>query len=220
MISNDNLRTVRRYLLDLNAQAGAKLPTERALAQVLELSRGAVREALSVMEAEGYVVRKIGSGTYMAPKGGSDSSGITSSLDATPRQIIEARVAFEPNIAGLAAMNGRKQDMERLKECAEAYHRANDFDSYEIADRDFHAAIAAATHNPVLISAYQAFTEAYAAAEWGGLRQRFLTKERRVESRREHDQILNAIRNRDSEGATAAARQHLQYVIAAFLKVS
>lgn len=220
MSDSDSLRMVRRYLLDMNAPAGARLPTERALAQTLELSRGAVREALSVMEAEGAVVRKIGSGTYMADKGASHSSVTSPLLDATPRQIIEARVAFEPNIAGLAAMNGRKQDMERLTECAKAYHSANHFDAYEIADRDFHVAIAAATHNPVLISAYQSFTEAYTAAEWGGSRQRFLTAERRVESRREHDQILQAIRNRDPEAATAAARRHLEYVIAAFLKVA
>ena len=220
MSDSASLRIVRRYLWDLDAQTGKKLPTERALAQTLGLSRGAVREALSVMEAEGVVVRKVGSGTYMAAKGGIHSSRITPLLGATPRQIIEARVAFEPNIAGLAAMNGRKQDMERLAECARAYHGANHFDAYEIADRNFHVAIAAATHNPVLISAYQAFTEAYSAAEWGGLRQRFLTEERRVESRREHDQILKAIRNRDSEAAAAAARQHLEYVIAAFLKVA
>ena len=220
MIHEGNLRTVQRYLLGLKAPEGAKLPTERVLAQTLGLSRGAVREALSVMEAEGHIVRRIGSGTYMAAKEDTHPPGMAPSLDATPRQIIEARVAFEPYVAGLAAMNGRKRDMERLLECAAAYHRADDFDSYEIADRDFHAAIAAATHNPVLVSAYQAFAEAHAAAEWGGLRQRFLTKERRVASRQEHDQILDAIRSRDSEAATLATRQHLEQIFAAFLKVS
>ncbi|HWL29798.1 MAG TPA: FCD domain-containing protein [Burkholderiaceae bacterium] len=219
MSDSPSLRTVRRHLFDLDAKAGEKLPTERVLAQTLGLSRSAVREALSVMEAEGVVVRKVGSGTYMAATGGIHSSRMSPLLDATPRQIIEARVAFEPNIAGLAAMNGRKQDMERLAECAKAYHSANHFDAYEVADRNFHVALAAATHNPVVISAYQAFTEATSAAEWGGLRQRFLTEERRVESRREHDEILKAVRNRDSEGAAAAARRHLEYVIAAFLKV-
>jgi DNA-binding FadR family transcriptional regulator len=218
MINEANLRAVRRLLLSPDARDGAKLPTERAMAEALGLSRGVIRGALAVMESEGLLVRKVGSGTYLAPKDEGAASAVPSLLDATPRQIVEARFAFEPHIAGIAAMNCSRQDIEHLAQCADAYRRADDFDSYETADESFHAAIAAATHNPVVISAYQTFNAAHAAAEWGGLRQRFLTAERRAASRREHDRILAAIRSRDAEAAAAAARQHLKYIASALLR--
>lgn len=218
MIDDAHLRAVRRFLLSSGVAEGAKLPTERAMAQALGLTRGVVRGALGVLESEGRIVRKVGSGTYLAPKGGSGARGESSLLDANPRQIMEARFAFEPYIAGIAAMNCNKQDIERLTECAEAYRRADEFDAFEVADEGFHAAIAAATHNPVVVCAYETFKAAHAAAEWGGLRERFLTAERRVASRQEHDCILDAIRGRDSEAAIAATQNHLRQIVGALIE--
>src|SRR6188768_849234 len=44
---------------------GAKLPNERELAQELKTSRTAVRSALAMMERQGLVSRRVGSGTYL-----------------------------------------------------------------------------------------------------------------------------------------------------------
>ncbi len=45
---------------------GSKLPTERALSERLRVPRSAVRDVLSVFEAQQKVVRIMGSGTYVA----------------------------------------------------------------------------------------------------------------------------------------------------------
>ena len=138
-------------------------------------------------------------------------------LDVNPKQIVEARLAFEPNLATLAAMNCTTLDLERLYECSRRYHSADSFDAYEVADSSFHRAIAMATHNPLLISAYETFMAADEQAEWGNISQRFLTAERRVASREEHDKILAAIRNRDQAAAFSAAREHVQHIISSLL---
>ncbi|MDN7180365.1 FCD domain-containing protein [Caballeronia sp. SEWSISQ10-4 2] len=224
-MKNDvNVEMVRSHLLDTGATAGAKLPTERVLAEQLGVSRNVIRKALSLMEIEGRVMRKVGSGTYLVKQtagGAAERAGPTraqaEALDVSPKQIVEARFAFEPNLASLAAMNCTTLDLERLGECARRYHRADNFDAYEAADEGFHRAIALATHNPLLISAYEDFMTADAQAEWGSIRQRFLTAERRVASRKEHDKILAAIRSRDSAAAFGAAREHLQYITSALL---
>jgi DNA-binding FadR family transcriptional regulator len=175
------------------------------------------------MEIEGRVVRKVGSGTYLVkqaaaePRRESPARAQADILDVNPKQIVEARFAFEPNLAALAAMNCTTLDLERLSECARRYHSADSFDAYEVADAGFHRAIAMATHNPLLISAYETFMAADEQAEWGSIRQRFLTAERRVASREEHDKILAAIRNRDSAAAFSAAREHLQHITSALL---
>jgi DNA-binding FadR family transcriptional regulator len=220
-----NVDMVRSFLLGAKAADGEKLPTERALAEDLGVSRNVIRKALAVMEIEGRVVRKVGSGTYFvkspvgkATAGASPGPVHAQVLDVNPKQIIEARFAFEPYIAGVAAMNCTTLDLERMTECARQYHLANSFESYEVADENFHIAIAMATHNPVLISAYQSFTAANAIAEWGSIRQRLLTGDRRTASRNEHDKILAAIRDRDSGAAVGAVREHLQYVASALLQ--
>jgi len=224
-VKNDvTVERVRSHLLDTSPTAGAKLPTERALAEQLGVSRNVIRRALSIMEIEGRVVRKVGSGTYLvkpasaAPAGQeTPSRAQVEARDVNPRQIVEARFAFEPNLAALAAMNCTTLDLDRLAECARRYHSADDFEAYEEADAGFHRTIATATHNPLLISAYERFMAADEQAEWGGIRQRFLTAERRVASRKEHDKILTAIRNRDSAAAFDAAREHLQHITSALL---
>ncbi|MES2185075.1 MAG: FCD domain-containing protein [Pseudomonadota bacterium] len=207
------LALVRSFLLGAGPVEGDRLPTERALVERLGVSRNVVRDALAVLEAEGRIVRKVGSGTYFA-----SADGAQAVPDVSPKQIVEARFAFEPNLAGIAAMNCTKHDLELLAERARDYHRADSFGAFELADEAFHAAIAAATHNPVLVSAYQAFSAAHAAAEWGSLRQRFLTAERRVASRREHDKILAALRSRDAAAAVGAVREHLHYIASAILQ--
>lgn len=216
MKRQENVDLVRNFLLRMNTQPGERLPTERALVDALGIPRSAVRNALAVLESDGQVIRKVGSGTYLAPRPA--GAGESVALDVNPQQIVEARFALEPNLAGIAAMNCTKHDLDLLAECASQYHAANDFESFEEADEGYHATIARATHNPVLIQAYQSFSAAHDALEWGGLRQRLLTAERRVASRKEHDKVLKAIRSRDPGAAAEAMREHLNYIAALFLR--
>jgi GntR family transcriptional regulator, nutrient-sensing system regulator len=59
---------VKRHLLDFIAtlEAGAPVPTERELAERMQTSRTTVRKALSELVVEGRLVRRQGSGTYVA----------------------------------------------------------------------------------------------------------------------------------------------------------
>jgi DNA-binding FadR family transcriptional regulator len=216
----NTVEVVRNFILSPGAADGGRLPTERSLVTTLRLPRSAIRNALVVLEAEGLVSRKVGSGTYLVdpPRPARAAEPASASLDVNPKQIMEARLALEPQIAALAAVNYTRNDLEQLTHCAEAYHRADDFETFEAADEKFHNAIATATHNPLVVSAYQSFSAAHAAAEWGGLRQHFLTGERRKKSRQEHDRILDAIRRRDAGAASKAVRDHLHYIVAEILQ--
>jgi GntR family transcriptional regulator, nutrient-sensing system regulator len=59
---------VKRHLLDFigSLEAGAPVPTERELAERMQTSRTTVRQALGELVAEGRLVRRQGSGTYVA----------------------------------------------------------------------------------------------------------------------------------------------------------
>lgn len=225
MIKDLDAAQVRRFILNAIEEEqlpeGAKLPTERSLVERLNVSRSAVRNALAALESEGCVRRSVGSGTFVAHQNShaSNSHNVAEfhTAEFSPRQLIEARIAVEPQIASLAALNATKADFDRLEECAHGYHRADTVIDFDVADTTFHATIARATNNPLIIRIYQEITIAQTAADWGGLRHRFLTSNRRIASRVEHDRILEALRMRDSARAIEAVRFHLHEIAAALL---
>src|SRR5579875_4052578 len=59
---------VKRHLLEFigSLEPGAAVPTERELATQMQTSRATVRQALSELVVEGRLVRRQGSGTYVA----------------------------------------------------------------------------------------------------------------------------------------------------------
>lgn len=193
---------------------GAKLPTERALAEQLGVPRSAVRDVLSVMEARGRIVRIIGSGTYVAqpetpPPAVMPSPSDARAQDASPTEIMAARLIIEPRLAQLVVMNAKAADFERMEECNRRAEAADDFETFEHWDAALHQAIAEATHNPLIVAIYATITGARELAEWGELKRLSITAERRDAYRREHREIVAALRARDGRTAEAALTAHL-----------
>lgn len=188
--------------------AGAKLPTERAIAEELGVPRSAVRDVLSVLEAQGWVVRIVGSGTYVAKRDVIEPAPSVPS-DASPTEIMAARLIFEPRLAQLVVMNAKAADFERMEDYTRRGEVADDFEEFEHWDAMLHEAIAEATHNPLIVAIYATITAARELAEWGELKRLTITAERRDAYRQEHREIVAALRARDGRAAEAALTAHL-----------
>lgn len=198
---------------------GAKLPTERALSERLKVPRSAVRDVLSVFVAQQKVVRIMGSGTYVAdtmPPVPAAGGGLSPS-DASPTEIMAARLIVEPRLAQLVVMNANAADFERMEECNRRAEAADDFEGFEKWDAALHQAIAEATHNRLIIGIYATITAARDHAEWGDLKRMSITAERRDHYRKEHREIVAALRARDARQAEAALTRHLNRVKANLL---
>ena len=186
---------------------GAKLPTERAIAEQLSVPRSAVRDVLSVLESQNKVVRIIGSGTYV---GTPEAEPVRETKgDASPTEIMAARLIVEPRLAQLVVMNAKAADFERMEECNRHAEGADDFIEFEHWDAALHQAIADATHNRLIIGIYATITGAREHTEWGELKRLSITAERRDAYRLEHREIVAALRARDGKAAEAALTQHL-----------
>ncbi|WP_353081206.1 GntR family transcriptional regulator [Tessaracoccus lapidicaptus] len=57
-----------RRLIERDLEVGAQLPTERDLAELYGVSRITIRQALSGLEADGFLERRQGSGTFVADR--------------------------------------------------------------------------------------------------------------------------------------------------------
>ena len=92
---------------------GSRLPTERDLAEQLQVSRPTVREALIALEVEGRVRIRVGSGIYVIePTPASVVPG--SATIEGPFELLRAREFIEGTIAGEAARLATSDDIARI----------------------------------------------------------------------------------------------------------
>jgi DNA-binding FadR family transcriptional regulator len=203
---------IRTAAADGTLPPGARLPTERDLARRFALPRNAVRKTLAQLEAEGSITRHVGRGTFLAAR---PDAGTTSALDSvshmSPAELMEARLRIEPALAELIVTNATPADFERMETCLEKAERATTLDEFELWDAALHQAIATATHNRFVIRVLDMVTAVRQQAEWGKLKDRIVTPERRIIYQEEHRNIVRALKERDAERARAFIIIHLQH---------
>lgn len=187
---------------------GSKLPTERDLVEQLDAPRSAIRRALSQLEDEGLLVRHVGRGTFLSDKAVRHGAP----ADCSPAEIMQARLVIEPAVAGLAARVATQTDLRRVGECLTAGGACDDFESFESWDAKLHRAIAESAHNGLVLTMFDAMNSARALPVWGSLKRRTSSPERRRCYHAEHTAIVDALNDRDPQGAEEAMRTHLRSV--------
>lgn len=197
-----------------------RIPTERALAQSLGISRSAVREALATLENEGLIRREIGRGTFVSAPGDPVTRVLHPlRLEVSPSKLMEARFVIEPQISELAVVNATASDLVAMKRLCERLEKAGTAAEFEALDRAFHQAIVDATRNPMLAAIYDALNAARDTPEWRKLKDhRFQNRpERRPHVLEEHRAIVAMLEERDPPGIREATLAHLRGVRANLL---
>ena len=192
---------------------GERLPSERVLAEQLQVSRSSVREAMRSLELQGLVISKRGSGTFINTDNlESMVALIASTLSAgtgTIQHIFEMRHVLEPQIAALAAQRADQQEIQEMEDILKA--QAGEIDAGQTgvdADTAFHFALASATHNSALVKVVSAVEDILHRSRDQSLQE----PGRAQRSLDSHRQILNMIQTGDAEGARRAMEHHLTVV--------
>ncbi|MGI5940323.1 MAG: Cof-type HAD-IIB family hydrolase [Thermoleophilia bacterium] len=210
----DQVADQLRHLIECgDFKPGDRIPSERNLARQLGVGRPAVREALRELKAQGLLVTGRGAqGTTVA---GLPSPQFAATLSSQLGQgaeriteLMEVRSAVEIEAAGLAARRATLEDLRRLSDLVTESEESLTAET----DISFHAAIAAATHNPLieqvikepveLLHDHMAAVLAAYYAEPGGA----------ASLQQQHDEIRQAIRSGSEQKARDAMRRHLDYV--------
>jgi GntR family uxuAB operon transcriptional repressor len=206
------LKKLRTFLTDQELALNGKLPAERQLCAELGLTRGGLRKAMAVLEAEGQIWRHVGRGTFFGPRPIMNLSDVEYLNEhSRPTEVMEARLAIEPQLAKLAAVHGTASNFAEMRRCKRLCKSAGEWRVYESWDNNFHQAIAKATCNKLLISLFDTLNIVRRSTVWGQLRSTKLPPDDHG-SFAEHDAIYGAIVARDTDLAADLMREHLRSV--------
>ncbi|HEY1503321.1 MAG TPA: FCD domain-containing protein [Stellaceae bacterium] len=221
MARRNALAVIRHFLEERRFRAQERLPPERELAEALGLTRTQLRSGMKQLETEGLIWRHVGRGTFFgaAPTQASDQSAPAEG-SASPRELMEARIALEPQLSRLASTHATTDDLIRLDRCLERALAAPDARLFMTFDADLHLAIAEASHNTLLVDLFRSMNAVRHRVLWGNLDGDFLTAELRKQYDGQHRGIVQAIGRRDAGQAENLMRFHLETVARQLLTVA
>ena len=153
---------------------GAKLPNERELALQLKTSRTAVRSALAMMERQGLVHRRVGSGTFLAD----DARNVFSRMDQTNAanheaipsfaEIVEGRLLFEPAMMHLVVTRVDKDEIAEMRRILGEIISAPSWQDFKESIYALHRQMFASTKNRFLVQIMNSILDDRRAVHFDG----------------------------------------------------
>lgn len=159
LLSDQVCDLIENQIISGEFSVGDKLPTEIELADLYQVSRTVIREALKALKEKGWLKSRAGKGTYVVAN---TSRGVDSSLDVILRMnpesgfdhLIEVRECLEPEMAAQAALRAKEEQIQELQNLVDIMERAlqggNALNDFLSADYQFHNKLAEASGNPLM----------------------------------------------------------------------
>jgi GntR family transcriptional repressor for pyruvate dehydrogenase complex len=210
-LHHDLVNQIRELIVSEHLLPGDRLPTERKLAEECGVSRPVVREALRILERDGAVQVKAGSGTYVAhPNMAAVIEPLSFFLQTrkiSVEDLLDVRKLLEPEIAGRAAERRRPEQLTAMEAAFQRMEQTiGDPEQFVAADQEFHAALAEAAGNPLYAIILEPITDLLQVV-------RRLTEDvpgTSERSQRIHRTILEHVRRQESVAARRAMSRHIQ----------
>lgn len=208
------VETITATIVQGILKPGDKLPTESAIMVQHGVSRTVVREAISHLQAAGWVQTRHGIGTFVIERAnaglGIKAESIVTVMDVLA--MLELRISMEAEAAWLAAARRTDAQVAELGRVLEAMQRSVARGSPAVdADVQFHLVIAQATGNRYFVEILSQLGNTIIPRARVNMPQLGHDDPAAYLQRvnREHEDIYNAILRKDPEAARAAMRTHL-----------
>ena len=200
---------------------GEQLPSVDELCEIMSMSRSSIREALRILETEGLIEIRRGTGTFVKPRDSwypsrSNVVQLIKEHGASLIQLLQIRQSIEGMVAGLAAQFATPELItelsglvEQLDEIAKQDVDEVDLDFVASLNTNFHFAISRASGNElaheIILHVLPVFTESNKAILFAG---KTLSAQAS-----EHAAVVEAIKAGDFQSAENLMRAHIARVI-------
>ncbi|MFC0473271.1 FadR/GntR family transcriptional regulator [Halalkalibacter kiskunsagensis] len=205
------IKQINQIINEDQLVSGDKLPSERELSDRLDVGRSSVREALRALELLDLIETRRGEGTYIKSFGSYRLVEIVLSFllkDKNARQdLTETRRIIELEALKLACERITNESVRQLGQfIIRAKEEWSHGDLPVEEDYLFHKTIVESCQNRLLLNLWVSLVEYNKVAI-----ARSLQREGRMPvSLSEHEEIFDALKNRDCKRATMAMKQHLE----------
>lgn len=216
--SEEIYNQIRKLILDGEIHPGERLPSERKMMEMMHRSRPTIREAMRMLEREGYI--KIYSGSSGAVVQEINVDNAVQSLETIIQmkhmkieEILEFRRLTECEAARLASERRTEEDLEKMKEILQRTEKAlGESEDFISCDLEFHLALADASHNGMYTIMLQVCRNVI-----GESLSSILTKGKKTEQKLRYQRILEvhkqtyiAIKNQHGAEAARLMTAHLK----------
>lgn len=191
---------------------GDKLPSERALCEMMAVSRIAVREAIRDLVAKNLLEVRAGNGTYVKSVTASDFMDplmIKLINGYTVRDLIEFRDMIEVSCCRLAVQRATQDDLDSLWQILESMkEQLKEHNDYFAADLEFHSLIAKASGNNILVLVLNRVGDIIREV----IRETSQGPGATKRAYQLHYDIYDNLVHRDENGIVLAMKKHLEWV--------
>jgi DNA-binding FadR family transcriptional regulator len=199
---------LRRRILEGEYSYEERLPAERYLAKEFAVSRGTIRSVLQILEQQHLVTRQIGSGTYVSHREITNQQEISSIT--SPLEMVEVRIAIEPQMVRLAIANASSRDLDEMRSALRQCEACDgDAEKFARADTAFHMALAHCSKNKLMYWLYERISEVRQHTQWRSMKSKLLTPQRMDYYNGQHHALYDAIASRDTTRAVSLIKDHL-----------
>lgn len=200
------------FITTRGLRVGDRLPSELRLAEMFDVSRAIVREALVRLAADGITQARRGAGSYVKnrPADHLISYVKAGKLSATLGSY-EVRSVLETEAARLAAARRSARDVLDIDAALKKLRAAllSGVPAH-VQDMELHRRIVLATSNPAFLVAFEALSDKVDRTMRAGVDISRTRSPEVIETMMsEHEAIVDAIRAQDGDGAALAMRWHL-----------
>lgn len=218
-VSVSVMKQIETLILQGVLRPGERLPAERELASLLDVSRPTVREALGHLEEKGLIYVRPGGGAFVAEVLGSAFSPPLIELFATQDVALFDYIEFRRDLEGLAASRAAERATEADKDVIRsvfsrmlaAHQKKNPADEAEI-DADFHMAIFEAAHNVVMLHMARSIYELLRRGVFYNRHATYAEQDSRDRLLEQHKAIHDAVLSGDGGAARKAVENHMDFV--------
>ncbi|MDJ0782353.1 MAG: FadR/GntR family transcriptional regulator [Desulfosarcinaceae bacterium] len=209
---------IRDLIFKGDLKPGERLKSERELSEIMDVSRPTIRQAIGKLVDRGLVENRQGQGTFVCNPNEMRSHNLLRDLidwdEASLKDLLEVRMALECQAATTAALRATGEDVANLDRHVQemrASIQAGELGILE--DVRFHMTLAYATKNQVQILLMKNMYDLLHFGIEEGLKQLYLQPENLEAILSQHQQVTDAIRQRDPAAAYAAMHTHIYFLI-------
>jgi len=212
-LADDIADRIRILIVDGTFPPGRPLPGERVLAEQFGVSRSSIRDAFRMLEMIGLLEMRHGQGTF--PRELTVDRLVTPLVSMLTNrrdlegELMDVRRMFEPAVARVAATRITDEDLDGLRRILDAQRRkVRAGQSALVEDTAFHAALARATRNTVVVRIMETLNDLLTESRKLALRQR----SRPERSLKGHEAVVTALARHDPDGAARAMHAHIDEI--------